>query len=76
MPIRKKIIKEAAKLYAASLVWNSLGTGADSDLFLDGEREYFHDQLIKISERIHITPVGSIDDAIIVSVAVTSIPHS
>lgn len=58
-------MKRAAKIYAANVIYNSMGTGADTDLFQDGERDFFCQQLHLISEHINKgVTAPSIDDAV------------
>lgn len=62
--IRKNIIKKAAKIYAANLICNSMGTGADTDLFNEGERSFFCEELYAIAERLNKDVTApSLDDA-------------
>lgn len=62
--VRKNIIKKAAKIYAANLICNSMGTGADTVLFNEGERSYFCEELYAIAKRLNkdIT-APTLDDA-------------
>jgi hypothetical protein len=68
--VRKKIIKEAARIYAANLIFNALGTGADSDLFREGEKELMAAELEKIANRIIPNiQAGTLDDCLLIAMA-------
>lgn len=66
MKVRKKILKTAAKIYAANLVLNSFGSGADSELLNnEEERDYMMKELETIANKImpDIT-AATLDDSI------------
>jgi len=50
--MKKSDIRKAAKIYAANIVYNSLGTGAHSDKITEDEHEYFAQQVDYVAGRI------------------------
>lgn len=50
--MKKQQIKKIAKIYAAVLIDNALGTGANAEIFTDEERELFSIEVDKIGKKL------------------------
>jgi len=50
--ITRKQIKKIAKIYAAGIVYNAMGCGADSELFTEEQNEMLQNEVEKWSGRI------------------------
>ena len=66
--MQKRRIKLSAKIFAANMVRNSLGTGAYSELMSDDEHELFSEEIRKIADSISQIHANSIDDCVIQAV--------
>lgn len=60
----KKVIKLAAKIYAASIVSNSLGTGASDDRMTDKEHILFQKEINNVARKLSTNICGTLDECV------------
>ncbi len=68
MKVRKRLVKEVAKRYAASLLMNAMGSGASSQYLNEDENELLVSTIQRMSENIHPTTCGTLDDCVYFSI--------
>ena len=63
--MKKNQIKEIAKIWAANIVRNSLGTGACSEYMTLEEHERFQDEVYKIADKISNKEFAELDQIVL-----------